>query len=361
MIKQIRQFFVRLLAGANTAIIIIMLVVGYSGHIDPTTHPVWSSIGLSFPLLLAANVLFIVVWMLVKPRWVLLPLAGLLAGYQPVRNYFPLNPRQNPPLGSIKVMSYNVWGFGWTNEYGQVEEIARYIAEQQADIVCLQEAEVDPPGQKIVDSLLNPIYQYCDTAKANSGADVLTVYSKYPIIGKEHIEYNSAGNNSAAFFVKTEHDTIIVINNHLETIGLTMEEKSNFKQMVDGGMRRDSAETTSQTIIEKIAEAARKRAPQAEAVAEYIAQNKDRSIILCGDFNDSPISYTHHTIARQLTDCYVEAGFGPGISYHDSNFYVRIDNIMCSKNWKPYRCKVDNSITVSDHYPISCYLKNKRN
>ena len=48
---------------------------------------------------------------------------------------------------------------------------------------------------------------------------------------------------------------------------------------------------------------------------------------------------------------------GPGISYHLSGFFVRIDNILCSDDWKPYACKVDNSIQSSDHYPIVCWLK----
>ncbi|MBN2917310.1 MAG: endonuclease/exonuclease/phosphatase family protein, partial [Prevotella sp.] len=96
---------------------------------------------------------------------------------------------------------------------------------------------------------------------------------------------------------------------------------------------------------------------EAEAVAKYIQQHKEQSIILCGDFNDGPISYAHRTIAKDLTDCYIASGNGPGISYHHGGFFVRIDNIMCSDDWEPYECKVDDKIAVSDHYPIICKLK----
>ena len=112
-------------------------------------------------------------------------------------------------------------------------------------------------------------------------------------------------------------------------------------------------------LVVKLGEATRKRALQAEAVADYIRQHRDMSIILCGDFNDGPISYTHRTIAKGLTDCYVASGNGPGISYHHAGFFVRIDNMMCSDDWEPYECKIDRKISSSDHYPIVCYLKKR--
>jgi len=69
------------------------------------------------------------------------------------------------------------------------------------------------------------------------------------------------------------------------------------------------------------------------------------------------VSYVHRTIAKDLTDCYVATGNGPGISYHLNGFFVRIDNILCTDDFTPYRCHVDRSIKASDHYPIACWLK----
>ena len=64
-------------------------------------------------------------------------------------------------------------------------------------------------------------------------------------------------------------------------------------------------------------------------------------------------------MAELLTDCYVATGRGIGLSYNQKGFYVRIDNIMCSDDFKPLGCKVDSKITASDHYPIYCWLKMK--
>ena len=82
-------------------------------------------------------------------------------------------------------------------------------------------------------------------------------------------------------------------------------------------------------------------------------------IIVCGDFNDSPISYTHRVVGEGLNDAFVESGNGFGISYNQNHFYFRIDNILLSKNLKSYRCTVDNTIKSSDHYPIWCYVAEK--
>lgn len=196
------------------------------------------------------------------------------------------------------------------------------------------------------------MYAYQDTTMHVNGGNCLMLLSKYPILSKERIPYESKGNMSVAYRLKVKDREVLLINNHLETTGLSLEDRRQFKNLVIGKLQVDTAEETSKLLVVKLAEATKKRALEAEAVAKYIQQHKEQSIILCGDFNDGPISYAHRTIAKDLTDCYIASGNGPGISYHHGGFFVRIDNIMCSDDWEPYECKVDDKIAVSDHYPI---------
>ena len=49
-----------------------------------------------------------------------------------------------------------------------------------------------------------------------------------------------------------------------------------------------------------------------------------------------------------------ETGTGLGTSYNQQFFYFKIDHILCSPTITPYRCRVDNDIKESDHYPIQC-------
>ncbi len=352
-----------MIAGANIATVVIMFLVGHADCLNPVSHPVLSNVGLLFPVFLVVNLGFLFFWLLCKFRYALIPFLGFLVCYAPVRRYMPLNVGQESPEGSIKVLSYNVLNYGADEvDDGELNPIVDYIQRQDADIVCLQEAMPNSDSKSAqVDTILRPIYPYYDQYCHPNGGDCLALFSKYPILSKEQIEYESKGNLSVAYRLKIHEREVLLINNHLETTGLSLEERAQFKKMLKGKLQTDTAEQASKTLAAKLGEATKKRAPQAEAVADYVRKHKRMSIILCGDFNDGPISYAHRVISDGLTDCYVESGNGPGISYHYSGFYVRIDNIMCSKDWVPYGCKVDDEISTSDHYPIICRLKSTRN
>ncbi|MBM6992310.1 MAG: endonuclease/exonuclease/phosphatase family protein [Prevotella sp.] len=359
MIKKLKAFTLQMIAGANIATIIIMLAVGYSDRLNPVSFPLLCNAGLTFPIFLIINFGFLVFWLIFKMRGALIPFLGFLICYVPIRKYCPMNISHEPPAGAIKILSYNVWYFaGWEDQPGEPNPILEYIKDQNADIVCLQESATNEVGQNKIDSILNPIYQYRDTAQRSKG-DCISIFSKYPILSKEHIDYESKGNISAAFKLMIDGTEVLVINNHLESTGLSADDKHQFKTMLKGDMKVDTAEMTSKLLIRKLAKATVTRAPEAEAVARYMAYHRNMPIIVCGDFNDSPISYAHRTIGKDLTDCYIETAFGPGISYHHNGFYVRIDNIMCSSDFEPYACRVDNSIKASDHYPIMCWLKKR--
>lgn len=255
------------------------------------------------------------------------------------------------------MLSYNTWNFGNQTEDDEGHNIClQYIQEQDADIVCLQEAMPNWKNQQQIDSILKPMYAYQDTTIHPKGGNCLMLLSKYPILSKELIPYESTGNMSVAYRLKIKGKVVLVINNHLETTGLSLEDRRQFKNLVVGKLQVDTAEETSKLLVVKLAEATRKRAPEAEAVAEYVKHHKSMSTILCGDFNDGPISYAHRTIAKNLTDCYIASG---NYRYQLSSWriFVRIDNIMCSDDWEPYECYVDNKTAVSDHYPIICKLK----
>lgn len=285
----------------------------------------------------------------------LISVLGFVVCYSSVRTYWPLNISRDVPPGSIKVMSYNVHNFASDNApEGHDNPILEYIINSDADIVCLQEAVITDNLRDAV----KDVYNYVDSVRSKNGGDCLVLLSKYPIKSSERIEYESKNNVSAAFRVVVDEEIVTVINNHFETSGLSLADRAGFKDMVKGKAGSDTVRAESKRLAVKLGESAKIRAPQAEAVAEYVRNSGD-NVILCGDFNDTPISYTHRTLARELTDCYVESGNGPGISYHHNAIFVRIDNIMCSKLWQPYKCKVDRSIGYSDHYPIYCWLKKR--
>ncbi len=360
MFKGFKTFTLQMVAGANVATVAVLLLTGYASYVDPVSHPVLAQAGLAFPLFLFLNFGFFLFWLLFGLKQVMIPIAGFLLCCVPIRIYFPVNIPHSAPTDAVKVLSYNVLGFNpLEGSQPDSNPIMDYIAKSEADIVCLQECNLGGDHQVYSDSVLAPIYAYQDTMLIPNG-DCIGIYSKYPIVAKERIPYQSKTNLSAAYWLKIGADTVMVVNNHFESNGLTHDEKENFKEMVKGEMSGKQMKTESVRLLDKLAETSRRRAPEADAVARFLAEHEGESTILCGDFNDNPISYTRREIAAHLTDCYVATAFGPGISYHLSGFYVRIDNIMCSSDWKPYGCRVDSKIKSSDHYPIYCWLQKQR-
>ena len=160
-----------------------------------------------------------------------------------------------------------------------------------------------------------------------------------------------------AYYLDIEGDTVIVINNHLEGTHLSVEDRDNYKRLLKGKMKKDTARAETAFLIEKLGRYTAKRSKEADAVHAYIEAHRHYPIIVCGDFNDNPISYARRTIAKGLTDCFVETGRGLGLSYNQKGFFFRIDHIMCSDAFKPYNCEIDNKMDASDHYPIICKLK----
>lgn len=236
--------------------------------------------------------------------------------------------------------------------------VLEYIKNSDADIVCVQEYI---PANGLTEKKINNIlssYPYKSFYSIASHTNGLGIFSRYPILSSKVIKYDSNANASVAYQLKIDGDTVVVINNHFESNKLTEDDKAIYKDMIIDP-DKEKVKQGSKLLIGKLAQASKIRASQADSVAKFIASVSGKTIIACGDFNDSPLSYTHHVMSRYLNDAFVDSGKGLGISYNKNGFYFRIDHIMVSPDLTTYECTVDKSIKDSDHYPIWCYISKK--
>ena len=360
MKNSIHIFLLSLLVGANIMTIILMLATGYSDWLDPREHDILSCAGMLFPFFIIANLLFVAVWVLFSWKRLLIPIIGFFLAYPAIHIYIPLHGKSKVPEKSLCVISYNVCTFGGNYKYEQAfDTIFSYIKKQQADIVCLQEDS----HSDLKD--YERFFPYNDTtivSKAKAvGYVTIGIHTRFPILKKERIHYPSRTNGSVAYYLLIENDTVIVINNHLESSHLSTDDRNRYEEMIKGEMERHTAKAETIELAGKLSEAMAIRAEQADSVHSYVEHHRHYPIIVCGDFNDTPISYTRRRIADGMTDCYVETGRGLGISFNRRGFYFRIDHMMCSEKIIPYACEIDNDIDVSDHYPLICRLKIREN
>lgn len=355
----IKNIVMHVFTGASVATALLLVFVGYSDRINPVSHPVLACVGMTLPFFIIANLVFLVAWVFIKWKRIWIPLIGLLIAYAPIRTYFPMHGSSKVPEGCIKVVSYNVCGYSGNKDFGKncIDSICDYLKRQKPHIVCLQE-DVNtgiPTLERMAD-----IFPFNDTVHINTSEkypNVVGIHSRYPIIRKERIPFKSEANGSVAFYLKIGKQEVIVINNHLESFHLNPDDRENYKNILKGEMGSKQMETETRTLIKKVSDAMALRAPQADAVHHFIETHKRYPTIVCGDFNDTPISYVRRTIAKDLIDCYVETGTGAGISYNQKGFSFRIDQMMCSNHFHPFRCEVDDAIKASDHYPIKCWLR----
>ena len=359
MIKQLKAFTVRLIAGANVATVLVMLLVGYSDRLNPADHPLLSTLGMTLPVFLLINLVFLFFWLVFKWRMVWISVLGLVLAYVPISIYMPLNSSQDIPEGALKIISYNVCAYGGNFKYDDgFEKVRDYLVEEKPDIVCIQE-DIDT-WRCYVFLHYEKTFAYNDTmviANNPQSYNALGIHSKYPIIHRERIAYPSKANGSVAWWLKVGDDTLIVVNNHFESCHLNKDDRAQYLQMIKGKMPRDSVREESKLLLVKLAEANAKRSGQIRTVRQYALDHGQYPVIVCGDFNDSPISYSRHAMAEVLTDCYATTGKGIGLSYNQKAFSFRIDHFFCNDRLQPYRCEIDGKMDASDHNPLICWVK----
>ena len=108
-------------------------------------------------------------------------------------------------------------------------------------------------------------------------------------------------------------------------------------------------------IVAKLKYAFKERAKQAEHLREQM-ESSPYKLIVCGDFNDSPMSYSYRTIRRNLKDAFMESGYGMSRTYIGKMPSFRIDYILHDKTWNSFNYRT-NKLNFSDHKMISCTIK----
>ncbi len=353
MIRRIGKFFYYIFLLLSVMAAIGMVLCVYSTHLSPARYPIVSSLGLFFPFFLVINIVIFVFWLMVKWRTAIVQLVAFICCWTSVRAYLPLNIPQNPPESSIHIMSFNTQSFGIYKK-GDINKngIQQYIKNSGADIVCLQEVIRNFEDK---DYKLQEVYPYsCITIVPNRSR--LAIFSKYPILDEEIIDYPTKSNSSVVYHLLIDGDTVSVINNHLESYKLKIDEKESYKDMIK---EKDLKKRDSKILLGKINVADSLRALQTDIIDRIVKRElkKHESMIMCGDFNDTPVSYVLHRFTQSLDDAFAESGNGLSFTYHDNWMYFRIDHILISPNFKSYASKVDKSIKLSDHYPIHTYIK----
>jgi hypothetical protein len=152
-----------------------------------------------------------------------------------------------------------------------------------------------------------------------------------------------------------DEEKIRVYNVHLESIRFEYDDYSFYTSLSEPDLDKHKFKDGFSKIIEKLRKAFIQRAQQVDILEQSI-EKSPYPVVVCGDFNDTPSSYTYNILTNNLYDSFRKAGGDfLGRTYAGSFPSFRIDYILFSKSFKAYEYhKFD--IDLSDHYPVSVFL-----
>ena len=368
--KQTSGFINKFLLVLNLIIVLASLLSYLAPFVDPKNFWIIAFFGLAFPLFVLVNVLFIFHWLIFNYKKALFSALTLFLGIIFIFSNLQFHSKSNIDnvKGKIKVMSYNVRLFDlynynkdWSLNFAGRNNMFSLLKEETPDIICFQEYYWDSTKAfNTTDTLLSFLvthYTYIDfpvVVKKRHHYGIAT-FSKYPIYNKGVIRFPNNPSETAIWIdILKEQDTIRVYNAHLESIRLGKEDQEYVSSLTNTEDEKLKNKQTLSGLLLKFKNSFQKRSEQSRILAKHI-QESPYPVIVCGDFNDTPVSYTYHTVSNTLSDAFKTSGSGFGNSYNGFFPSFRIDYILYSSFFNSY-----NFTTIqkpySDHYPIYTYL-----
>ncbi|MCX6238100.1 MAG: endonuclease/exonuclease/phosphatase family protein [Bacteroidia bacterium] len=335
----------------------ILLLLSYLAPIVPPDS-FWplSFFGLAYPYLVIINFIFLMIWVLQRSLRLLLPLIALLLGFNNFMNTFQVIPRFETRDSGVKVLIYNVHSFRYDLKTHRTNtpKILEYFKSTGAEIICLQEAtllrggKLSPQGMK--DAL--PEINYYQVASSGDYSGSITL-SKFPIISMGEIRFPGSSNLVLFSDIKISNSQIIRIYNcHLQSYSIDPEDYTIIDSIGTGSNTVQINEARKMSYKLKVG--FKLRAFQSRKVSDHIKKSP-YPVIVCGDFNDTPVSYAYRKVRGDLKDAFVESGWGISNSYNGELPSFRIDYILYDQKFTSENYKRDR-VYFSDHFPVHCQL-----
>lgn len=345
-------FFFSLLMILVTVLWALLSLLGVLAlYIDPSQMILPAFVGLFLPAVLVVNVLLCLYWIFQKRKWAIVPIIAILMNFNYFITIFQYNPVSSAPGTNdttIRIVTYNVGSFrSWEKKRTQMD-IARYLRDAKFNIVCFQEYNdmltftPDSLG-KYMNLPYHAVNYLSQSLLANYGT---VIFSSYPIIASGKIPFPSHINDAMWADLLIGNDTVRVFNCHLQTTNFSSQQKYISNQFRYGSIEIELPSLVLSELKQNFIE----RARQAQMLRQAI-DTTPYPVIVCGDFNDTPVSYTYHTVKGNLNDAFRENGRGYGYTFRGIRKLFRIDYILYSPAFKGHSYQ-SPLLEWSDHNPV---------
>lgn len=350
----------------NIGISFLLVFTAFGRYLNPQYVWYFEFISLGYPIYVFINICCIIFWLLGKnKKYALISFFGFLFSFSTFFETFAFSGKTEikEPEKTIKVISYNVNAFnynGWKERVNVQSIIFNYLKSENPDIICVQEFHDDKYEK----------YQMLDSIRIQLGINYSHIYrihqikdryfygnvifSRFPIIRNGVFLYQKTGNTTLWADIVRNGDTIRVYNNHLESYRLKPE---NIETIENASSAEEFQTEKLKNVGRKLKRAIQKRGMQTAELIEAIKECPYK-IIVCGDFNSPPYSFTYKSIkdSKNLKDAFLESDYGIGGTLHWKLPSKRLDYILYSPEFE----SLDYNRTMlqySDHFPIEAVIK----
>lgn len=342
----------------------VTLLATFGGKMNPEFMTVPSVLVLALPYLAVATFIVGVIWLFANSF--IMPAAAaitIIVGWGTLKDVTPVAFSKTPynADSTFRIMSFNCLHLADTTKSDLPGNRAiKFLAESEADIICLQElynledaSEIHHWSRGLIDSLY-AAYPY----RAGTTDNDLKVLSKYPVrmLGikckdQEDDEFWRPRRRWRLFEVDINGFKLPIMNFHMTPYSLTDSEREVITEIKGVRTAKKSYKEFRREIFPKLGEAFRARATTVGEMATTTAGINP--MIACGDFNDVPGSWAYNIMRKAgFNDAYVETSFGPTNTFNQFLFLFHIDQIF----YRGYSLRAlktkKHGIKTSDHYPI---------
>jgi endonuclease/exonuclease/phosphatase family metal-dependent hydrolase len=336
------KIFFRLIFLLNIVLIGLTIVSLLASFVSPLTFDVPHLVSLFLPWFWVINLILVLFWLFVRDKRWKWSFLCVIVSIPWITRFVGFHFNQKEQSDQINVITFNSKSIFDDNPIRQY--VNNWEQRLSCNIFCFQEV-----SENHLTDIQRSLPDY--NAYFNYGKLILT---KFPISNRGQIRFDKSLIGCIWADIHIGGRSYRVYNIHLQSNQVSREAESI---MHDVGVQNNRLLDRMKGMFLNYRESAKIRVRQARTLIEHISE-APYPVIICGDLNDTPFSYTYAIFSNHLKDHFKVKGLGIGTTYAGIIPGLKIDYIFTDENFSVTEHRILRE-ELSDHFPVLSRMKLK--